>query len=164
MSKPNRFRARAWDADMERMIYTDDASGDYFWCFDDDGVLEAYSVGEPVTDDPEDTGHSEKLSTPMLSTGLADKNGVEIYEGDVITYYAQYLTYPEDCMQFIGSVVFFDSMFGIKQPEEDDDTIDFINSYFGIEIIGTIHTHPELLHPAIDTPGNTDQVEREVAE
>ena len=64
-------------------------------------------------------------------TGLRDKNGVEIYEGDVIRYYNyRYLITDMYCS-------------GVLRILEDQDKMNEVTPY--IVVIGNIHENPELL-------------------
>ena len=74
----------------------------------------------------------------MQYTGLKDKNGKEIYEGDIM-----------EC--FLGDEldrveIYFSSEFAIFdfKPRDSDDTLsDLI--FFGYAVIGNIYENPELL-------------------
>ncbi|WP_445448711.1 YopX family protein [Enterococcus faecalis] len=79
----------------------------------------------------------------MQSTGLKDKNGVEIFEGDIVQYrdgeYSYLGIVKRDCYQF-----FIDGI----EPDDNYDFIDVSNTFDGtssLEIIGNIHENPELL-------------------
>lgn len=82
-----------------------------------------------------------KSNVYMQYTGLKDKNGVEIYEGDIVN--AVYFK-----NKWIGKIIFNDNMacFELYVKHEDG----HINSYLigdmnSIEVIGNIYENPELL-------------------
>ncbi|HHX0198553.1 TPA: YopX family protein [Enterococcus faecalis] len=79
----------------------------------------------------------------MQSTGLKGKNGVEIFEGDIVQYrdgeYSYLGIVKRDCYQF-----FIDGI----EPDDNYDFIDVSNTFDGtssLEVIGNIHENPELL-------------------
>lgn len=71
-------------------------------------------------------------------TGLHDKNGREIYEGDIIKYLFHGLFYA-------GTIIYQDAKFVMKKIYGDGYMFpqDYGEKY--IEVIGNIHTNPELL-------------------
>lgn len=76
-------------------------------------------------------------NTVGLFTGLLDKNGKEIYEGDI-------LGIPDDCDFSPELVIFAEGCFMVK----DDYTTIAMNEVDAEyrTIIGNIHDHPELLN------------------
>ncbi len=99
-------------------------------------------------------------------TGLTDKNGKKIFEGDIVKcsdvddcYYA------EEKTEFVGVIKFEAGAFGIATKEtlrialddwcENDNFVSLWelewNEYIGnVEVIGNIHDNPELLKEGAD--------------
>jgi len=74
----------------------------------------------------------------MQNTGLKDKNGVEIYEGDITEFYIDF-GYGEQ--KITAEVVFEDC--GFKYKSEAG--IDYIRDFNNVEVIGNIYENKELL-------------------
>ncbi len=121
-------KLRAWDKQDERMSY---GEVEYF----DDSINYRF--------DHFCTGADEDVEF-MQSTGIKDKNGVEIYEGDVINYRNSF----RNPMTGSGSlsinrdfkIIFKDGEFKAKGF---DIRLKNILSYS--EVIGNIYENPELL-------------------
>lgn len=86
------------------------------------------------------------LATIGQFTGLHDKNGKEIYEGDIVMgkYPMGCFGYDERKALYVG---FKESCFKIMHKQEDDYEIvlSCASELGDIEIIGNIHDNPELL-------------------
>lgn len=97
-----------------------------------EGYLQwAYMLGDEVNDDG--LNYFDQLEI-MQSTGLNDKNGVEIYEGDIIECKTVYEWDKKPIKR--AEVVFENGVFSLIGVE-----MDLSRS----EIIGNIYENPELL-------------------
>jgi len=128
------IKFRAWDKGLKRMIYlseptveNDDFSGIIF-------KLRDYFVSAFSSDRIEDL-------EIMQYTGLRDKNGREVYEGDIVRFKDWWdeemvgeVRYSEKDMAFTIVNDFWD---GFPMMYADD-----------LEVIGNIYENPELLEEA----------------
>ncbi|HHC7679179.1 TPA: YopX family protein [Enterococcus faecalis] len=133
-----KFRAYSVE---ENVMYYPDEDKNVEWTIDDDTgfIAPLINLGNGMW------GMIDKYVL-MQSTGLKDKNGVEIFEGDIVQYrdgeYSYLGIVKRDCYQF-----FIDGI----EPDDNYDFIDVSNTFDGtssLEVIGNIWDNPELLEVA----------------
>ena len=123
------IKFRVWDSQQKRMYRVSqihwDELGMKFWKWT--GIEMAKSLGDAL----------------MQYTGRKDKNGKEIYEGDIVNFIREYSTKPEQ-----GSIQYVWAEFGIRFMEQDGEILQYpISSCKYIEAIGNIYENPELQVP-----------------
>jgi uncharacterized phage protein (TIGR01671 family) len=116
------IKFRAWDKQDNKM-YEKQAVDEDGYAVDINGD-EAYS--------------NEPFRILMQYTGLKDKNGVEIYEGDIVKYN---LSFP------VGEIVFNRDRFTpiYDRSSYDEWELDFWRISDKCEVIGNVYETPELL-------------------
>lgn len=130
------LRFRCWDKDSKVMrswkdVILEKDEGDDFW-------LIGYKENVCITS----FDHEQIL---MQSTGLKDKNGVEIFEGDIVVNQYGNVGYVAYLQQEAGFVVVLkksDYRLGHRNTGESYDVTT------NHEVIGDIHSNPELLEQA----------------
>jgi len=128
------IKLRVWDDIKKRMIdwkdvdLTKEVGDDEIFVFEPTGMF-ADPVLEPII---------------MQSTGLKDKNGIEIYEGDIVEF-----KYPYDKrIKTKGIIVWNDNKacFGISMKETTEQyELYRITAENYLTVIGDVHQNPELL-------------------
>lgn len=137
---------RAWDKENDRMIYPSTEGV----CFevDDDGI----NILDVSGDYPEDHTFPAIDSVLMQSTGLKDKNGVEVFQGDIVK-----VTDEDEEYSYISVVKNYAEegypAFDIEAPSSwyyESNVLSTImgGDYETIEVIGNIYENPELLEQA----------------
>lgn len=123
---------RAYDSgSLSRMYQPDEVmvGNGNIWIIDEDSVAGEWIVNNDI--------HI------MQSTGLKDKNGKEIFEGDILAF--------ETDDEMINVNVFWDEehalfMFESKKYKEQEPLAELVeNNIYPFEIIGNIYENPELL-------------------
>ena len=126
-----------------------------FRAWDGDQMIESYEVGiskffDMCDGEYEDFGATENI---MQYTGLKDKNGKEIYEGDIMSF----IEIDEDSAlgreeTFVGTIEYITESGGYRFVEKGGRRrelyliLDFPPVY-EVKIIGNIYENPELLNP-----------------
>jgi hypothetical protein len=110
------IKFRAWDKYNKKMHYQPEVNFHFF----DDEFTCVLNEHDQVVVQPESV-------VVMQFTGLLDKNGKEIYEGDILSH--KYYSMPVICEFVDGSFIFDD----ISKYDES------------LEVIGNIYENPELL-------------------
>jgi hypothetical protein len=112
------IKFRAWDKQQKRMF--------------DWKEVKLFSFDEVFSDDN---------CIPLQFTGLKDKNGVEIYEGDIVQFN----------LTHFGTVEWFNSSWVLKNTSTKEYEGQFLHGiveYYGkrdLEVIGNIYDNPELI-------------------
>jgi hypothetical protein len=110
--------------------------------------LEEKDMGCPLNAGIADFLSRDEPSTPMVLmqyTGLHDKNGKEIYEGDVIDFGRTYLYSRTEKVEWLEGAAGF-------SPFTDDDEAEGQAIYpepCQCEVIGNIYENPELLEAKV---------------
>ena len=103
-------------------------------CFPDE-----YQAGFSETVDPETVGQF---------TGLTDKNGKKIFEGDIVHVLGNQQVEDWKNVNYIGSIAFLDAGFCVIDGTIEDHAFrryQLPRLDFDLEVIGNIHDNPELL-------------------
>lgn len=144
----DRFKFRAWDTEEKKMILpsAEDVTDNEVICFN--GTL-LFVSENPVEDTAKVRFFEHNRLILMQCTGLKDKEGKLIFEGDIIQYMGTdkqqiaIITYKESA-GYVGMVL---KEFYLSNHNFDWATCSLGSIHAESEIIGNIYENPELLNP-----------------
>lgn len=125
-------RFRAWDKKFKEMVQVDAL------VFEEQIIKVTYKNGNVAKDDL-------KNYVLMQSTGLRDKNGKEIFEGDIIAIDVEDIEMPINAKVFQNSKIGI-LMFHDFEENEDVPMVELLeDDSVAFATIGNIYENPELL-------------------
>lgn len=94
---------------------------------------------------PNDKWREQEKSPVMQWTGLTDKNGVEIFEGDIVKETKVY-DYSDDIDVNIYQIIWNENVTGFTAEGKNGSNTIHQNNMGVCEVIGNIYENPELLN------------------
>lgn len=131
----NRFKFRVWDKKSKLMINNIVLDPRPIICYKHDDFLQLIADDENYTKILKRNNYDPEDWIFQQFTGLLDKNGKEIYEGDIVK--TSYTIYPIQSVEFSGG------MFKLSNLCLDDTPLYYDAD--SCEIIGNIFENPGLL-------------------
>lgn len=124
-------RYRAWDKEFKEMVRVDALD------FDGQIIKATYKNVSVVKEDL-------KKYVLMQSTGLTDKNGKEIFEGDIIAIEVEDIEAPINAKVFCNNEIGI-LMFHVFEDNEDVPMVELLeDNSVAFAVAGNIWEHPEL--------------------
>ncbi|MBU5424986.1 YopX family protein [Tissierella pigra] len=145
------IKFRTYSKEDEEMYYSNEMHWNIDFHFNENGNLKCYINYSYADSFGDEHDQWVELDNIMQYTGLKDKNGKEIYEGDICKYTfdlpnSSYAT--ENGLKIRISKVFWSDWrgsFAIGNSLANNDLFNYVRNGNRVEVIGNIYENPELL-------------------
>lgn len=134
MSRPIKFRI--WDNDKNEWLGSSDNDVLTYYGF--------HLVGEVMTVQAPPQWALDPHCVVEQYTGLLDRNGKEIYEGDIVN--ARWYRAKHARLDTKGEIKFGDGWFYIYDDPDGQDRLGVpVHNCYDLEVVGNVHENPELI-------------------
>ena len=147
------IKFRAWDVEDELMYHSDkeesDGEGIIVWAVSSEDVyferVGLFDTNPGCNGHVQEYNYFKPTQKLMQYTGLKDKNGKEIYEGDIVKINYGRWAYEKVGITRYGKVVFEHKTAAFKASIKDSVVLVGFYDINMSEVIGNIYENPELL-------------------
>lgn len=140
------IKVRAYEPVNQIMFFYNEMDGrETMQFYIDAGIVKAQVVVAPEDESDDPFGYKHFPCEVMQFTGLLDKNGKEIWEGDVVKITTTGISWGKE-YAWTGEVIFSRGAFVVKSKDGKKDKFTMMAPDRPVEVLGNIHENRDLIH------------------